>query len=167
MSTRVSFGEFAADLTTGQLWRNGISVPLQDLPFRLLATLVERPGELVTRTELSGRLWGSETYVDATAGLNTAVAKLREALGDDPDAPRYIETIPKRGYRFIGAISKPVPPHVTAEPLSPIRAERRRWPVVAFISKSRLHFAQSGCCAEAKRQPEYYSRARSRQRADA
>jgi len=77
-------------------------VPLQDLPFRLLTALLERPGEVVTRAELTDRLWGAETFVDSTAGLNTAVAKLREAIGDHADHPIYIETIPKRGYRFTG-----------------------------------------------------------------
>ena len=78
-------------------------IPLQDLPFRLLTALLERPGEVVTRAELTERLWGTDTFVDATAGLNTAVAKLRDALGDNADQPLYIETVPKRGYRFIGA----------------------------------------------------------------
>ena len=75
------------------------------MPFRLLSALVERPGELITRAELTEHLWGSDTYVDSTAGLNTAVAKLRDALGDNADQPLYIETVPKRGYRFIGSVA--------------------------------------------------------------
>lgn len=102
--SRIVFGPFAADPVSGELRRDGVIVPLQDLPFRLLAALLERPGELVPRAELSVKLWGSETFVDATSGLNTAVAKLREALGDSAEKPLYIETIPKRGYRFIGTI---------------------------------------------------------------
>lgn len=104
MSNRIRFGEFDADVTTGELRRGGTLVPIQDLPFRLLVALLEHPGELVMRGELAARLWGSETYVDSTAGLNTAVAKLREALGDNPEQPIYVETVPKRGYRFVGSI---------------------------------------------------------------
>ena len=84
-------------------------MPLQDLPFRLLAALLEQPGEVVSRPELATRVWGTDTFVDATAGLNTAVAKLREALGDDADRPAYVETLPRRGYRFVAAVH-PVEP---------------------------------------------------------
>jgi DNA-binding winged helix-turn-helix (wHTH) protein/TolB-like protein len=99
------FGEFEIDERGGELRRNGVRIKLQDLPFRMLVVLLRRPGEVVTREELRAELWGAATYVDAEAGLNTAVAKLREALGDTADAPRFIETLPKRGYRFIGAIA--------------------------------------------------------------
>jgi DNA-binding winged helix-turn-helix (wHTH) protein len=104
LNGRVRFGDFEADLASGELRRAGTSVPIQDLPFRLLAALLERPGELVTRAELTARLWGSDTFVDAAAGLNTAVAKLREALDDNAERPAFIETVPKRGYRFVGAV---------------------------------------------------------------
>jgi DNA-binding winged helix-turn-helix (wHTH) protein/TolB-like protein len=90
---------------SGELRRDGTPVSIQDLPFRLLVALLERPGQLVTRAELTARLWGSDTFVDATAGLNTAVAKLREALDDDAEQPKFLETVPKRGYRFIGHLS--------------------------------------------------------------
>jgi DNA-binding winged helix-turn-helix (wHTH) protein/TolB-like protein len=105
LTDRVSFRPYTIDPKAGELRRDGVSVPIQDLPFRLLSALVERPGELVTRTELTEHLWGSDTFVDSTAGLNTAVAKLRDALGDNADQPLYIETVPKRGYRFIGSIA--------------------------------------------------------------
>lgn len=104
LSTVVRFGDFEADLATGELRRRGAAVRIQDLPFRLLAALVERPGELVTRADLARRLWGADTFVDAEAGVNTAVAKLREALDDAADRPRFIETVPKRGYRFLGPV---------------------------------------------------------------
>ena len=107
MTDRVTFGPFEIHVKSGELRRNGVPVPLQDLPFRLLTALVERPGELVTRTELTARLWGADTFVDSAAGLNTAVAKLRDALGDNAEQPQYIETVPKRGYRFVGALSEP------------------------------------------------------------
>ena len=103
--SRVRFAEFEADLRAGELWRNGERVRLQDLPFRLLAALIERPGELVTRAELGQRLWGGSTFVEFDAGLNTAVAKLREALDDSADTPRLVETIPKRGYRLLATVT--------------------------------------------------------------
>lgn len=109
LARRVRFGPFEADLSSGELWRDGTAVPLQDLPFRLLAALLEQPGEVVSRSELATRVWGTDTFVDATAGLNTAVAKLREALGDDADRPAYVETLPRRGYRFVAAVH-PVEP---------------------------------------------------------
>ncbi|MFI5178788.1 MAG: winged helix-turn-helix domain-containing protein [Vicinamibacterales bacterium] len=122
--TRVRFGPFEADVPAGRLTRGGGGVALQDLPFRLLVALLERPGQLVTRAELTERLWGADTFVDSTAGLNTAVAKLREALDDDPERPAFIETIPKRGYRFVG----------TAAPIdAPAGAVARR-PVSLFVA---------------------------------
>ena len=105
LSRRVRFDAFEADLASGELWRAGARVPIQDLPFRLLAALVTRPGDVVSRSELTMQLWGTDTYVDAAAGLNTAVAKLREALEDDAEQPRFIETVPKRGYRFIAPVT--------------------------------------------------------------
>ena len=134
MSHRIRFGEFEADVTTGELRRGGTLVPIQDLPFRLLAALLERPGELVMRGELAARLWGSETYVDSTAGLNTAVAKLREALGDNPDQPIYVETVPKRGYRFVGSIGAPTAAANDDSNPTPAVSRRRRPLVVAAAS---------------------------------
>jgi DNA-binding winged helix-turn-helix (wHTH) protein/TolB-like protein len=113
LTDRVSFGPFETNLKAGELRRDGMVISLQDLPFRLLTALLERPGEVVTRAELAERLWGTDTFVDAVAGLNTAVAKLRDALGDNADEPRYIETVPKRGYRFVARVElapKPPPP---------------------------------------------------------
>ena len=101
---RIRFGAFEADLDTGELSRAGRVLRIQDLPFRLLAALIEQPGQVVTRAELGQRLWGNDTFVDFDAGLNTAVAKLREALEDSAEQPAFVETVPKRGYRFIGRI---------------------------------------------------------------
>ncbi|HXT70999.1 MAG TPA: winged helix-turn-helix domain-containing protein [Vicinamibacterales bacterium] len=98
------FGEFDVDAASGVLTRAGSRVKLQDLPFRLLVALLRRPGDVVTREELRAELWGAETFVDAEAGLNTAIGKLREALGDNAETPRLIQTLPKRGYRFIGTL---------------------------------------------------------------
>lgn len=96
----MKFAEFDVDTAAGELRRNGARVKIQDLPFRILVVLLNHTGEVVTRDQLRAELWGPETFVDAEAGLNTAIAKLREALGDSADAPRFIETLPKRGYRF-------------------------------------------------------------------
>lgn len=112
---RLRFADFEVDLATGELWRGAEHVRIQDLPFRLLAALLERPGELVTRADLNQRLWGTETFVDVDAGVNTAVAKLREALNDSADAPRFIETVPKRGYRFLAPVDV-----IQADPAAPI-----------------------------------------------
>jgi DNA-binding winged helix-turn-helix (wHTH) protein/TolB-like protein len=134
---RVRFGPFEADVDSGELRRDGQIVPLQDLPFRLLAALLERPGEVVSRADLAQRLWGSETFVDATAGLNTAVAKLRDALGDPADEPRYIETLPKRGYRFAGRVepmvTAAIPEPVSAAAAAPAAPPPARLPWVAGV----------------------------------
>src|SRR5688572_14731451 len=96
------FGPFELDPRTGELRRGGELVPLAPQPFRLLLTLAERPGELVTREELRTKVWGDGTFVDYERGLNFCVLQARAALGDDAKNPQYIETLPKRGYRFVG-----------------------------------------------------------------
>ena len=132
--SRIAFGAFEADIASGKLFRAGTPVPIQDLPFRLLAALLERPGELVTRAELTASLWGSETFVDAAAGLNTAVGKLREALGDDAEKPLFIETVPRRGYRFVGTLTAPPgsPQPSTAPGISATR--RRPFLIAAAVA---------------------------------
>src|SRR5262245_47990488 len=102
----VRFGAFEVDVRAGELRRHGRRIKLPDQPFQVLAILLERPGQVVTRDELQKRLWPVDTFVDFERGLNKAVNRLREALGDAADAPRHIETLPKRGYRFIGARSE-------------------------------------------------------------
>lgn len=101
------FGPFQLNPASGELLKQGKRVRLQDQPFRLLAILVERPGQVVTREELRNRIWPENTYVDFDSSLRVAVRKLREALGDDADSPVYIETIPKRGYRFLVPVIAP------------------------------------------------------------
>src|ERR1700754_1982382 len=96
--TRVAFGLYEADLQTGELWKAGRRVKIQSQPFKVLSALVERPGGGVTREELQLRLWGKDTIVDFDHSLGTAINKIREALGDSADSPRYIETLAKRGY---------------------------------------------------------------------
>jgi DNA-binding winged helix-turn-helix (wHTH) protein/Tol biopolymer transport system component len=98
------FGPFELDPQIGQLRKNGLGVKLQGQPVQILEILLEKPGQLVTREEIRQRLWASDTFVDFDHSLNTAVKKLRQALGDEADTPRYIETLPKRGYRFTGEL---------------------------------------------------------------
>jgi DNA-binding winged helix-turn-helix (wHTH) protein len=98
------FGPFEADLRTGELRRDGKAVPIQELPFRILAALLERSGELVTRDELRATAWPSGVFVDFEHGLNKAVNKIRRALGDGADGPSYVETLAGRGYRFIAEV---------------------------------------------------------------
>ena len=120
----VRFGPFAVDLLNGELHKHGTKIRIYGQPLQVLGVLLERPGEVVTREELRARLWGSETFVDFEHGVHAAVNKLRAALTDSADQPRYIETIPRRGYRFIGNI-EPGEPAVVAAPLrSPASAAR-------------------------------------------
>ena len=100
----VRFGTFELDLAAGELRKNGARVRLQDQPFQLLAALAARPGEVVTREELKDKLWPADTYVDFDRSLNTAASKLRDALGDSATSPRFIETLPRRGYRFLASV---------------------------------------------------------------
>jgi DNA-binding winged helix-turn-helix (wHTH) protein/TolB-like protein len=96
------FDVYTLDLRAGELHKDGRKIKLQDQPFQILAMLLEQPGQVVTREQLRERLWPEDTFVDFDHSLNTAVKKLRQALNDEADKPRYIETLPKRGYRFIG-----------------------------------------------------------------
>ncbi len=100
----VRFGIFELDLKTGELRRKGVKVALQEQPFQVLAMLVAQPGELVTREELRQKLWPDAVFVDFDHGLNKAVGKIRRALGDIAESPRYIETLERRGYRFIAPV---------------------------------------------------------------
>lgn len=102
---RVCFDAFEADLRSGELRKQGIKIKLHHQPFQVLSMLLEHPGEVVTREELKTKLWPFDTFVDFDVGLNSAVKKLRDALGDSADIPRYVETLPRRGYRFIGSLS--------------------------------------------------------------
>jgi TolB-like protein/DNA-binding winged helix-turn-helix (wHTH) protein/Tfp pilus assembly protein PilF len=150
---RVCFGAFEADLASGDLRKHGLRVKLRGRPFDVLCALIEQPGELVTREALRERLWAADTFVDFDHGLNAAVNKLREALGDAADNPRFIETVPRRGYRFIAPVSplvvpapvtiapaepSPVLPPAPAEPDPPPPATAKRsrwwiWPAAAVL----------------------------------
>lgn len=116
------FGEFRFDPGAGVLERGAERVPLEPRPARLLACLAERSGNLVTREELFDRLWDASTHVDYSEGLNYCVRQVRLALGDDARSPRYVETLPRRGYRFLAPVER-----VEAAPRAPLRRGRRLW----------------------------------------
>src|SRR6266581_519995 len=101
---RLRFGVFEADLRAGELTKRGLRVRLQEQPFQVLAMLLEKPRELVTREELCEKLW-SQTVVDFDQGLNKAINKIREALGDSAENPRFVETVARRGYRFLADVT--------------------------------------------------------------
>lgn len=103
--TRVRFGVFEADFRSGELRKHGLKIKVQEKPLQILSVLLEQPGEVVTRDELRQRLWPADTFVDFDHGLNSAINKLRDALGDSAAKPRYIETLSRRGYRFVGEVS--------------------------------------------------------------
>ena len=102
----IRFGAYKLDLQAGTLRKDGMRVRCQEQPLQVLAALAERPGELVTREELRRRVWPQDTFVDFDHALNTAIKKIRAALNDDPEAPRYVETVPRRGYRFVAAVEQ-------------------------------------------------------------
>jgi TolB-like protein/DNA-binding winged helix-turn-helix (wHTH) protein len=108
------FGQFELDLRTAEIYKEGRRIKLQEQPCQVLALLIERPGELVSREELRKKLWRNDTFVDFDHGVNIAINKLRDALGDSPEKPRFIETLPRRGYRFIGQVTETTPEPASA-----------------------------------------------------
>ena len=108
---RAKFGDFVADFDSFELHKHGIRLKLQDQPFQILKLLLQRPGQLITREELRMELWKESTFVDFDAGLNAAIRRLRDALNESAEEPRYIETLPRHGYRFIASVE------IEAEPL--------------------------------------------------
>src|SRR5437660_3335832 len=136
---KYKFDDFEADLKAAELRRSGTRLKLQLQPFQVLVALLERPGEVVAREELRQRLWPQDTFVDFDHGLNTAMAKVRDVLGDSASKPRYVETIAKRGYRFLGQVtavseqprtSPPAPTTAVKEPTleqtrAPLTAEQQ------------------------------------------
>lgn len=103
----IQFDDYEVNLHTGELHKNGAKIKLQEKPFRILATLLDRPGELITREELRQKLWSADTFVDFDHSLGTAIGKLRQALGDSAQDPKFVETVSSRGYRFVGEIQPP------------------------------------------------------------
>jgi Tol biopolymer transport system component/DNA-binding winged helix-turn-helix (wHTH) protein len=131
----VRFGVFEVDLVAGELRKQGVKVRLQGQPFEVLRRLLETPGELVTREDLRKRLWSNDTFVDFDQGLNNSIQRIREVLGDSAQTPRYVETIPKRGYRFVGPVasSRPEPAREAAEPEPNIITRKLRFVFVALL----------------------------------
>ncbi|HUQ90931.1 MAG TPA: winged helix-turn-helix domain-containing protein [Bryobacteraceae bacterium] len=127
-ASNIVFSEFEIDPAARELRKSGIRIPLQDQPFRILTILLQRPGELVTREELRDQLWPADTFIEFEHSLNTSINKLRRALSDSAETPRFIETVPRRGYRFIGALAAP----------RPIVAQRRIWPAIAALCLAML-----------------------------
>src|SRR5277367_4167548 len=101
----VRFGTFEVSLASNEIRKAGVKIRVQQQPMKLLEILLEHPGEVVTREELRSRIWADENFGDFDQAVNIAIAKLRSALGDSAESPRYIETLPKRGYRFIAEVS--------------------------------------------------------------
>src|SRR5271168_3647692 len=104
LRVRLRFGVFELDLRAGELHKHGLRVRIQEQPFQILAMLLEHPGEVVTREELQKKLWPADTFVDFDHGLNKAISKIREALGDSAESPRFVETVARRGYRFLAEV---------------------------------------------------------------
>jgi TolB-like protein/DNA-binding winged helix-turn-helix (wHTH) protein/Tfp pilus assembly protein PilF len=132
---RVRFGVFEADFHSGELRKSGMKIKLHAQPLAVLRVLLERPGEVVTREELQQKLWGNNTFVDFDHGLNKTINKLRDALTDNADAPRYIETLPRRGYRFIAPVTTTPPavePLPSPEPQS--KAHFVQWAALAVAA---------------------------------
>ncbi len=101
---RLCFGVFEVDLRAGELRKRGLRVRLQQQPFQVLAMLLEHAGQVVSREELQKKLWPADTFVDFDHGLNKAINKIREALGDSAESPRFVETVARRGYRFLADV---------------------------------------------------------------
>jgi DNA-binding winged helix-turn-helix (wHTH) protein len=129
----IRFATFEVDLTAGEVRKGGVKLKLSGQPFQVLAILLEQHGQVVTREQLQQRLW-PDTFVDVDQNLNTAINKIREVLGDSAERPRFVETLPRRGYRFISALEPPVPPVgepvVTVEPGRGWRS-RQQWLKIA------------------------------------
>src|SRR5579864_6479828 len=123
----VRFGSFEVNSRTGELRKQGLHIKLHEKPFQVLLALLEHPGEVVTRKELQERLWPGDTFVEFENGLNNAISRLREALSDTAESPRFIETVPRRGYRFLPEIS----PAVFS---SPANGSFKRWLLAILLS---------------------------------
>src|SRR5580658_9844859 len=109
------FDNFELDLCAGELRKRGVKLRLQGQPLQVLAILLQSPGNLVTREELRNQLWPADTFVDNDHSLHNAIARIREALGDSTQTPKYIETLPRRGYRFIAQVEEVPPTSIPAE----------------------------------------------------
>jgi DNA-binding winged helix-turn-helix (wHTH) protein len=134
MRPLIRFGTFQLDTQAGQLLKNGRVVRLKPQPQRLLQLLLSRPGELITRDEIRDLLWGTDTFVDFEQGMNTAIRQIREALGDDAETPIFVETVPKRGYRFIAPVdTKGAPPTIPLPRGTDLNLHKALWLNIAEL----------------------------------
>jgi len=140
VASPVRFGAFEVDLRAGELRKNGVRIKLQEQPLQVLGLLLESPGIVVSREEIQRKLWCTDTFVDFEHSLNAAVKRLREALGDTADNPRFIETLPRHGYRFIAPVQRATPANLQAPTQA---ANRRRWQLVAASGIALLLIAAS------------------------
>ena len=158
-SGRLRFGDFEIDMRSGEVWKHGHRIKLQEQPFEVLRVLLEHPGEIVTRDELKQILWPVDTFVDFDDGLNTAVKKIRDVLGDSSERPRYIETIPRRGYRFLAPVTEVPcaassvgaanPQTSPAQEVTPPNASVARIPVSGRSNLTKTRVLASGIAAVA------------------
>ncbi len=140
------FGVFEVDLQAGELRKSGVKIKLQDQPFQILVLLLERPGQVLTREELRQKLWSADTFVEFDHSLNSAVKRLRQALGDDSDNPRFIETLPRRGYRLIVPVPGTRPCLGSARRTSPSsQARSRPHPLLLSARYSRRSYRPTRC----------------------
>lgn len=128
----VRFGVFEIDLRSGELRKHGVHLRLQEQPFKVLAALLEHPGEIVSREQLVQRLWADGTFVDFDRGLNAAVTRLRQVLADSAESPRYIETVARRGYRLLVPVQEVHPPGAPLPSAERRPSAKARWPVAAW-----------------------------------
>jgi DNA-binding winged helix-turn-helix (wHTH) protein len=131
----VRFDVFEVDLRAEELYKAGRKIKLQVQPFHVLLLLLERPGEVVTREEMQKRLWPADTFVDFDHSLNTAIKKLRQALCDDKRKPRFVETLPKRGYRFLVGVKRPAPSSAVGETAVPVPAGAKAAAVSPWVGR--------------------------------
>lgn len=155
---RVRFGVFELDLQTSELRKSGVLLRLPPQPFKVLALLISRPAQLVTREDIREQIWGADTFVDFEHGLNFAIKKIRDTLGDDAESPRYIETLPRRGYRFIAPVEtlaassseqtsfrKVAPPQQQSSVIAvPRKLTRFRWALVGSAATAAIALAVGG-----------------------
>jgi len=139
-SRRIRFGKFELCAESGELLKDDRPIHLQGQPIQILLMLLQTPGQVVTREELQQRLWPKDTFVDFEHSLNAAIKRLREALNDSADEPRYIETLPRRGYRFIGPVDQVFQCNVEES----ANARSRSIPVEAALSNKRWKWAAAG-----------------------
>lgn len=141
LRSSIRFGSYQLNLASGELHKNGRRIRLAEQPFQILRLLLERPGEVVTREELHQRLWADDTFVDFETGLNSAVKKLRDTLGDSAEKPHFIETLPRRGYRFIHPIDHQAPQNRVQAAETPPTPLIRRRAMVYWVSAALVLFS--------------------------